>query len=253
MTDIDVVVETINSGIEPLCLAYYPIKSTNTRNEIAFRSILIINSLELGVLMPDDYKYVASRTVQSQKLAIWNLRELCSDIKTLCERNYNFKWISVSIPVRMVLRTNLKETLLKTFEECEFNFLDKICLEFPAELLLEDRSKIVPILTELREAGFKLSVFGFGDEFCPTFRIKDIPFDYVIFDRFVTENLDEKSESPLPSSLVSFVSSLNIQPIIDFVTTDEQVREANRLECYGYIKEDSLIRSNELIIKREEI
>jgi len=251
VTDIDILTETINSGIEPLSIMYYPIRNPGTRKETAFRSILVINSLELGVLMPDDYKYVANRTAQCQKLAVWHIKELCSDIKALMQRGFNFKWISVSIPVRMVLRSNLKETLLKIFDECEFSHTDKICLEFPSEILIEDRNKTVPILKELKEAGFRLSIHGFGDEFCPTFRLKDIPVDYVIYDRFLTENIDEKNESPLPTSLITFTHSLGIKSIIDFVSTDEQIDLANRLDCYGYIKEDSLVRLSDITGQEE--
>jgi len=226
--------ETVHSGVKPLELIYQSVINTEFSKPMAYRSILQINSLDLGVLTPDQYMAVASRTNQCVELAVYNLENLCEDIVMLEKKNLTFDWLSAFIPVRMLLKTDISKSLEKIMQDYGLADCSKICFEFPVELLYESREEVNTALKPLKELGIHLLLRDFADEFCPVLRLKDLIVDTVIISGDENNFLNLKEDKSM-RSIVNFIKEQGFEIIVDGVENKEQLSYVYYLNCIAAV------------------
>ena len=235
---------TLESGIPPIETKLIEIRSTATRQQTALRSVQQLNTQQLGILLPEDFDPVATRTNQCVNLALANISDVAELLETASERKIKLDFISVSCPVRMIARGDIAGLLNTAFFE-ENIFLDptKLCLEFPPEILLEDSAKISEKLSELRFMGIKTAIRDFGNAFCPTMRLREFAFDYAILDQSVTDLMENDATEHTASSLVSFVRGLGIEAVAVGATGNEIISRFYQSDCTLYIPEPNRLLS----------
>jgi EAL domain-containing protein (putative c-di-GMP-specific phosphodiesterase class I) len=228
---------TLESGVEPIEIRYVPVMSTSTRKPFAYRTVLQLNTQSLGVLLPADYEPVASRTVQCLNLALTNITDIAETITHSKERGIKADWFSAACPVRMLIKGSAAKLLSEHFEEIEFPDPSKLCLEFPSQVLFEDRDKAAKELSSLKFMGVKTILTGFGDEYCPTLRLAGFPFDYVILDKSVSDKMASQNSARSTSALIAYIRGLGIEVIADGAKGNELISDFYRSDCQGYIPE----------------
>ncbi|MDD6094212.1 MAG: EAL domain-containing protein [Clostridia bacterium] len=182
----------IESGISPLELFEYPVLSCSDGAEQGIFTELCINSLELGVLCPAQYRVVTNRNIQSIRLCTWAFRRI---VPLLRERDGG--WISFYIPAKALMRDHLRKLLESEQKKAPVDFSGLVA-ELSSEILYEDAEKASEKMTELnKEFGIRFMLSEFGDEYCPVLRLPQYPVDFVLLDSSVN------SEEALGSSSVA--------------------------------------------------
>jgi EAL domain-containing protein (putative c-di-GMP-specific phosphodiesterase class I) len=244
---------TLESGIEPIEIKFVPVMSTSTRQTFAYRTVMQLNTQSLGVLLPADYETVASRTVQCVNLALSNITDISETISLAASRGAKADWFSAACPVRMLTKGSAAKLLSEHFSEIGFTNHTKLCLEFPSQILFEDREKAAYELNALRFMGIKTALAGYGDEYCPTLRLAGFPFDYVILDRSVTEKMAAPDSSKSTSAMIAYIRGLGINVIANGASGNDIVSEFYRADCTGYIPEpDRLLSRDEALADRNK-
>ena len=141
---------TLESGVEPIEIKLIPVRNTSTRSVMAYRTVAQLNTQSLGVLLPDQYGPVASRTAQCVNLALSNIAEISDIIEYASENGVKAEWFSAACPVRMITKGSAAKLLGELFLDIGFSDPTRLCLEFPSEVLFEDREKAAAELNALR-------------------------------------------------------------------------------------------------------
>ncbi|NLW74726.1 MAG: EAL domain-containing protein [Clostridiales bacterium] len=233
---------TLESGVEPIEIKLVPVRNTLTRGVMAYRTVAQLNTQSLGVLLPDQYGPVASRNALCVKLALSNIAEISEIIEYASENGIKAEWFSAACPVRMITKGSAAELLGGLFEDIGFSDPTRLCLEFPSQVLFEDREKAAAELNALRFMGIKTAICDFGDEFCPVGRLSGFPFDYAILDRSVTLRLAQEETTRSSAALIAFVRGCGIEVIAEGAADSNLISELYRADCGGYIPEpDNLL------------
>lgn len=244
----ELLAKTLDSGIAPIEIKFIPVMSTSTRQTFAFRTVMQLNTQSLGVLLPADYEPVAARTVQCLNLALSNIADISDFIALAKDYGIKIDWLSAACPVRMLTKGSAAKLLDEHFSEIGFSDPSQLCLEFPSQVLFENREKAASELNALKFMGIKTVLTGYGDDYCPTLRLAGFPFDYVILDRNVTQKMAAPESAQSVSALIAYIKGLGIDVIAEGVTGNELISDFFRADCRGYIPEpDKLLSMSEAL------
>ena len=201
---VDSVDEIISSGTIPLELEYYSINSLNDddRKQFGFRTIVRINSPQLGVLYPEQYRIVSNRTSQCVKLSTWAFNKIIDDADKFLSKYPDDFILTIYFPVRMLLKSDIKRLLNSIPQEKKY-IIPHLAIEFSSDILLMISPQLIESLNELKSTfNLKLIMSEYGDEFCPVLKLEGLPFDYIILSRNIS--------NPKALSTVSVRSVINI-------------------------------------------
>jgi len=202
---VDSIERIISSGIIPLELEYYSINTlaNESSNQVGFRTIVRINSPELGALYPEQYRNVLNRTSQCIKLSNWSFLKLINDADKILDEYPENILLTIYFPARMILKSDL-EKLLESVPEDKQYILPHLVIEFSSDILFISSPQLIKKLTDLKEKyGIKLLMSEFGYEYCPILKLADLPFDYIILDKTISTH--------------QALSSVNVQSVIQLI------------------------------------
>ena len=242
--------ETLNSGLDPIELLASPINSPVTNLPIAYRTRLRINSVEVGVIQPEQYDPVASRTSQCVSLALWNFRRVCDLAKDLREISSAIGFFTVRTPPRILTKGKIADLVETVLRDADYDSPSNICFEFPRESVFSDTEAMANGLRALRSYGIKSALVGYGDEFCPAPRLASLPFDYVMLDEAVLQDLMNPEKERSVEALVNYISTFGAEYIALGKTNAAECERLIRIRAFGYEdKEPTVITESELRAK----
>jgi EAL domain-containing protein (putative c-di-GMP-specific phosphodiesterase class I) len=117
--------------------------------------------------------------------------------------------------------------------------------------LYEDVAEARERIKELRELGVRVAVGEVGDEFCPVFRLAELPFDYAFMDEYATASLDRDDAERIAGSLVKYLHYLDVKVIAPELDNEDKISGAKTVECDGYTVAEMPIEAEELPIEDE--
>ena len=141
--------QTLNSGVEPISVRFSPIRYCYGKELMALRTEQIINSVVVGVMGAEQYRYIADTSDQGERLALRNLEYVMDTIEALVASGTELEWVSLYVPPRMVCGTDICKTLRDKIEQRGFGYPEKICLEMPRQILFEDVNVLRETLLDL--------------------------------------------------------------------------------------------------------
>lgn len=223
----------LQSGIAPLEILFQSIIGTELSDTVAYRSVVRVNSLELGVLMPEQYAGVAERNTLCLDLFYWNFSHMFHALSRAHFENSTARWASLHVPSRALVKTDLAAKLDKLMDGAGFTHPERICLEFADDILFEDLKPLEPKLDALRKRGFLTGLADFGGEFCPVLKLADFAPDYVRLDPYVTACL-QKEKTGVTAPVLEAANECGARIIAADVET-ETLRELFDIGCWGAV------------------
>lgn len=108
----------------------------------------------------------------------------------------------------------------------------RIELEITESMLNDNMSRLIDIMTAIKDAGFRISVDDFGSGYSSLNLIALLPFDTLKIDGgfFLKNQLTEKNMAVI-SSVIDLAKKLGLTVVSEGVETDEQVDFLKMLEC----------------------
>ncbi len=186
--------QMLDSGVAPLSLTYEKVGYFDSKRVIA-RSMLEVNSLELGKLTPQQYKVVAGRSKLGGELLRCQLVKVIEGFSQLAESFGGLECVTIPILSRTFLDGSAEKIIFEEFEKNPTVSPAFICFELSSDILFEDADKVKARLNELRDLGIKLAICEVGDEYFPIFRLKGLPFEYAFADSLPFGELEADDET----------------------------------------------------------
>ncbi|MBQ8719488.1 MAG: EAL domain-containing protein [Clostridia bacterium] len=229
----EMVDETIKSGIVPIVFDYQRV-NLFSGSAAVFRTFMVINSLDVGTLTYRQYRFVARRTKQGNHMVKRHIEKLIRLIPRLTEAHPEAACFTIPVYARLLKDGELARMLFDTFSLYPEVSPSSVCIELSADILYEDIADAKERMKELRDMGVKLAISEVGDEFCPVFRLAELPFDYAFADEFTTASLDRDDCERVAGSLVKFLHYLNAKVIAPELDNDTKIAGAKSVDFDGY-------------------
>ncbi len=190
----------LSSGVEPIELSFEVVEYINS-NKVILRSILNINSLELGRLTPAEYRVVAGRSKQGGELLARQIEKVFDAFPLIYEKYPTLECITIPILSRTLLEGAAASIIFEEFEKNASVSPSYIAFEISSDVLFEEMSSLSERFGEIRDLNVRIAVSELGDEFCPVFRLRELPYDFAFADKYSLELLegDDERAKGLPS------------------------------------------------------
>ncbi|HCD35026.1 MAG TPA: hypothetical protein DER01_21655 [Phycisphaerales bacterium] len=110
-----------------------------------------------------------------------------------------------------------------------------ITLEITESTIMDNMSILTPILSELRELGFKLAMDDFGTGHSSLGCLNKFPLDSLKIDRSFINNVEHNhSFAAILNSIVTLAHNLNVNVVAEGIEKIEQLAHLQCLDCdYG--------------------
>ena len=227
--------ETVESGIIPIVIELNDVVFFESSERLS-RTFLTINSLDLGVLGYEQYRFVAHRTKQANQLAERHLTKLMRIIPTLVAERPEISCYIVPIYARLLKSGELTDLLLKALSLYPEAYAGRVCIELSSDILFEDIEAVRDSIEQIRSMGFRTAISEVGDSFCPVFRLAELPFDYVFLDDSVITRLtaDDGGERVV-GGFVSYLKGLGALVFAPDVYDEDTTAALRRAGCDGCV------------------
>ncbi len=232
MTINEMVQETLQAGITPLQLAFDGVRYFDS-HKVIVRSTLLIYSLDMGILTPREYRYVARRRKKGDDMTERHLRKLLEHCSALLEETPAIECITFPAYPQTLMTGALAAMLFEAFTEHPEVPPSKICVELSADLLYEDTKLAREQIDRLRELGVKVAIFELGDEYCPVFRLGELKFDYAFADGFSADLL-AREEGEAATILPKMVHMFGARIFAPELGGEAEINKAKKAEYDGY-------------------
>lgn len=232
----DMVKETVESGVTPIVFDYQPVELFEG-SQAPVRTFMVLNSLDLGTLTWREYRFVARRTKQGNHMVRRHIDKLIRLIPALLEKDPSIDCFTIPAYARLLKEGELAAMLFDALTLYPEVAPARVCIELSADILYEDVAEARERIRELRELGVKVAICEVGDEFCPVFRLAELPFDYAFIDKYATDSLDREDCERVAGSLVQYLHYLNVKVIAPELDCEQKVAGAQSVGCDGYTLE----------------
>ena len=212
-------------------LFYRPVYDWDYQAPAGWQSQLRITSPDMGLLMPEQYLPVSERTNQCCQLADWALEQALTDAAELTGRGVELEWVSVYISVRMLGQADFLDTVKRHLAQSGWP-AEKLCLEFPPELLFSDDETAAGNLRRARALGIHAMLAGFGTAFCPVMKLLETPCDWVLLAPEVPADFrasGRRREATL--SLIRLLQGQDVRVVADAVDSEETAEALAAEDC----------------------
>ncbi len=218
-------------GLRAIELIYRGIREFESGETTFLQSKTRLNTPDHGTLMPESFRKVAELSNQCVSLFDLEFRQLLETIKTLQEREYYFRWISVYMPLKVLGEKGFQAKLMTKMDDFGID-TNKVCFEISPDLLIKGDGSHSTAIEHLRNRGFHFMITEFGGMNSPLMRLAYFPVDFVQLSTELVGYLreDDRTQAAV-TSIIDFIDGLGAQPIADGVSKAEQAEMLFRSQC----------------------
>lgn len=227
--------QTVESGIIPIVIELNDVVFFESSERLS-RTFLTINSLELGVLGYEQYRVVARRTKQANKLTERHLAKLMRIIPTMVVERPEISCYIVPTYTKLLKSGELTDLLVKALAFYPEAYASRVCIDLSSDVLYDDLDAVKEALQKIHSLGFKIAISEVGDSFCPAFRLAEIPLDYVFLDRSAITRLTADSDGErIVGSFISYLKGLGALVFAPDCYEEEITLALRRAGCDGCV------------------
>lgn len=230
---------TTVDGVRAIEMRYRAVWSAVEKIPVFYQSSIRLNSPDMGVLLPERFMPVIEsddRCVSVFKLAL--LQTLKTSDK-LAERDVDFDWISVFIPIRLLNKKDCSR-LIREFTGKMGALPGKICFEVPSYIMDESGSTCLDSLKQLRKAGYHTMLTGVDGENISLFKLADVGAEYVMLNENLSRRvgIDDRSDDCI-RSLLSVIGELGSEAIAAGISTEAAADSIYELGCSYFTADEN--------------
>lgn len=240
---------TLDCGVVPIELGIRSMYDCYSSRVAGYRIRAYINSILYGSLSPEDYFAFIEHDAVGVDFAKRNLRAVIKAAPGISGEISEPELISVQCPQAILECDGIYDILRNVSRGAEGKITKKMCLEFDGKILCGDVSRLERVFSDVRAAGWKIAVGGYGERSFPMAALADIRPDAVYMSAETVAMLSDREKAASARAFVRFATGLGIKVIAEGVTDGGQIRDLGSSECFAYMLSteyrDDLGRSGE--------
>ena len=182
-----------------------------------------------GLVPPVEFIPVAERTGVIDALGDWVLREVCAQARSWAEAGM-YPNVGLNVSPRQLRRTDVARRFAEVVTAHGIE-PGRFVLEITESAWSLEASRLLPVLGELRAAGFVLAIDDFGAGYSSLWRLRELPVQIIKVDRaFLAGVPDEPQGTAVYSAILQLADACGCDVVAEGV---EQAAHADFLVTKG--------------------
>ncbi|THF66458.1 EAL domain-containing protein [Pseudothauera nasutitermitis] len=216
---------------EELVLHYQPLIDIARARIVASEALLRWQHPDLGLVAPGDFISLAEETGLIVDIGEWVLRNACLQHRRWREAGHGELRMLVNISARQFRDDNLPRLVAQVMAETSMP-TGQLTLELTESMLMEDSSRSIDVLEELRGQGVRLALDDFGTGYSSLAYLKRFPIDELKIDRLFIRDIDRNpDDAAIADAIIKLAHSLGLRVVAEGVETAEQLEILTRHGC----------------------
>jgi len=177
---------------------------------------------DMGLVSPGQFIPLAEETGLIGIIGEWVLHHVCSQISAWRLDDLPAPRVAINISARQFRQTNLFKLIEQSLAD---HGLEASCLEIEMteSMVMQDPERTIGVLSQMREAGLRLSLDDFGTGYSSLSYLRRFPLDVLKVDRsFVSEVTGNEDAAAIAQTIIALAHSLNLGVVAEGVETAEQ-------------------------------
>jgi diguanylate cyclase (GGDEF)-like protein len=221
-----------------LLVFYQPKVDLKTGAILGMEALLRWQHPRLGMVPPNDFISLAEQSGLIDKISQRVIKTVCQQILTWQDAGYGILSVSVNMSPVEFRNPELSEQIISLITETGIP-TSALEIEITETVVMQNMDTAIDILTQLYEAGLRISVDDFGTGYSSLSYLKKFPLSKVKIDRsFISDLVQGSNDAALVSAIIAMAHSLGLLVVAEGVETDEQLRFLQDLYCdeiQGYL------------------
>ena len=212
---------------------------------IGFEALVRWQHPTRGFILPGEFIPIAEETGLIVQIDRWMFYTACQQLanwKTKFANDLPLK-ISINLSAQDIRQARLLEdidqTLAKTGLEGDF-----IAIEITESMLIENISKTIDLLTQLKTRKIQITIDDFGSGYSSLNYLHRLPADNLKIDRsFVSQMQEGNRNYQVVSTIIALSNQLGLAVIAEGIETSQQLQWLQQLGCKfgeGYLFSEAL-------------
>lgn len=192
-----------------------------------------------GLISPADFIPIAEESGLIVPLGEWILCESIKQLKIWKKDKIKKHWrISINVSSKQLEQDNFTSVIKNIIKKNKIN-PNMLRLELTESLLIQNTSKVLDRLYELKDMGLSLSIDDFGTGYSSLSYLKKLPIDELKIDQsFIRDLTIDTNDEIITQTIISIGKKFGLDVIAEGVETQEQYEKLLLMGCQyfqGYL------------------
>lgn len=214
-----------------LFLVYQPKLDLKTGLFTGVEALIRWQHPKKGLVSPDQFIPMAEENGLMQGITEWVLTEGAGFAKALCSRRPEM-CVSVNIAAQDIERRGFSAFANQVIRD-QGILPGQLCLEVTESGLFEDTTNVIATLSELSNAGLRLSIDDFGTGYSTLKQLQHLPVSEMKIDRSFVSGLatNDKNQAIL-KSMIDMGASMGMRVVAEGVESFREMQALQKLGCH---------------------
>ncbi|MBW4674476.1 MAG: EAL domain-containing protein [Desmonostoc geniculatum HA4340-LM1] len=207
---------------------------------IGFEALVRWQHPTRGFILPRKFMAIAEETGLIVQIDRWMLYRACQQLanwKTNFTTHLPLK-MSINLSAQDIRQTSLIEDIDRILAQTNLPG-DSIVLEITESMLIENISKTIDLLTELKTRKIQISIDDFGTGYSSLNYLHRLPTDNLKIDRSFVSQMEEGNRNyQVVSTIIALSNQLGLGTVAEGIETPQQLQWLQQLGCelgQGYL------------------
>jgi len=214
-----------------LNVQYQPQISGDSEHIFGVEALCRWHNEKLGFVSPIDFIAVAEKNDLIHDIGMFVINQSCHDFKRLQLACHDRLCLSINISPKQLQQ---QDFAVRTKEAVQSHGIDtrQVTLEITENILIHDLVSITPILEQLCQFGFDISLDDFGTGFSSLSYLSNLPISEIKIDRsFIDKFLTSRESESLVKAIIAIGNSCNLRIVAEGVETEAQKIQLQKYNC----------------------
>jgi diguanylate cyclase (GGDEF)-like protein/PAS domain S-box-containing protein len=231
--------EQLQLGVEfPLALQrgeidlyYQPVMAVGERRIVGMEGLMRWRHPTRGMLLPDQFLPMAEGNNLVREIGLWAIRRAIDDRIEIGLDRFQDVAVSVNLSPRQLAEDGFLAQLNGLLAERRFP-ARLLRLELTENALIDNSSKTVTLLGELRRLGIQVIIDNFGTGYASLSYLKNLPVDGLKIDHTFIRGLpDDRGNAAIVQAITTLAAKLGLQAMAEGVETASELKALRALNC----------------------
>lgn len=204
-------------------IVYQPIVNLQTNELSKAEALIRWQHTEKGLISPLEFIPLAEETGLIIEISDWIFQEVSQQVKiwrqTYCPD------LQISINTSPVQYKDKGKQIQNWLENLQNRNIPSqaINIEITENLLMENQTEVVNVLSHIRKQGVSIAIDDFGTGYCSFSYLKNFSTDYLKIDKSFVQNMSsDNNDMALCEAIIVMANKLNISVIAEGIETEQQ-------------------------------
>ena len=214
-----------------LFLVYQPKLDLKTGLFTGVEALIRWQHPKKGLVSPDQFIPMAEENGLMQSITEWVLTEGAGFAKALCSRRPEM-CVSVNISAQDIERRGFSAFANQAIRD-QGILPGQLCLEVTESGLFEDTANVIATLSELSNAGLRLSIDDFGTGYSTLKQLQHLPVSEMKIDRsFVSGLASNTKNQAILKSMIDMGARMGMRVVAEGVESFREMQALQKLGCH---------------------